>query len=174
MPEYSDQLPVHDRWAVVAYIRALELSRQATLADVPPDQRVPWRIQMSTPYDPSSELENDAASLAAPALAAGAILLVASMIGAFFSPGDFFHGYLIGFLFWLGAGAGSMAFLMLQYLTGGAWGVVTRRTFESATRTLPLLAALFMPLAFGLPYSIRLGPSRSRAADDLLRHRAPT
>jgi mono/diheme cytochrome c family protein len=39
MPEYSDQLSVFDRWAVVAYIRALELSRHATPADVPPDQR---------------------------------------------------------------------------------------------------------------------------------------
>lgn len=39
MPEYSDELTVRDRWAVVAYIRALELSRSATTADVPPDQR---------------------------------------------------------------------------------------------------------------------------------------
>ncbi|HLH17061.1 MAG TPA: cytochrome c [Bryobacteraceae bacterium] len=40
MPDYGDQIPnVRDRWAIVAYIRALELSRQATLADVPPEQR---------------------------------------------------------------------------------------------------------------------------------------
>jgi mono/diheme cytochrome c family protein len=39
MPEYRDQVPVHDRWAIVAYIRALELSRRATLAQVPADQR---------------------------------------------------------------------------------------------------------------------------------------
>jgi mono/diheme cytochrome c family protein len=39
MPEYSDQLSVRDRWAVVAYIRALELSRSSTLADVPADRR---------------------------------------------------------------------------------------------------------------------------------------
>ncbi len=36
MPEYADALPVRDRWAVVAYIRALELSRRASPADVPP------------------------------------------------------------------------------------------------------------------------------------------
>lgn len=30
---------VRDRWAIVAYIRALELSRQATLDDVPPEER---------------------------------------------------------------------------------------------------------------------------------------
>ncbi|HTS65021.1 MAG TPA: cytochrome c [Candidatus Acidoferrales bacterium] len=39
MPDYRDQLSVEDRWAVVAYIRALELSRGATIAEVPPEQR---------------------------------------------------------------------------------------------------------------------------------------
>jgi|SRR5579871_2266002 len=39
MPDYSYQLDEHDRWAVVAYIRALELSRGATLQDVPPEVR---------------------------------------------------------------------------------------------------------------------------------------
>ncbi|MFN7996197.1 MAG: cytochrome c [Bryobacteraceae bacterium] len=37
MPEYGDQVPTKDRWAIVAYIRALELSRRATVADVPPE-----------------------------------------------------------------------------------------------------------------------------------------
>lgn len=40
MADYAYQLKdVRDRWAVVAYIRALELSRQAPLADVPPQER---------------------------------------------------------------------------------------------------------------------------------------
>lgn len=39
MPDYRDQVPVADRWAIIAYVRALERSRQATLADVPPDHR---------------------------------------------------------------------------------------------------------------------------------------
>jgi len=29
MPSYSAQIPVHDRWAIVAYVRALELSQNA-------------------------------------------------------------------------------------------------------------------------------------------------
>jgi mono/diheme cytochrome c family protein len=36
MPEYRDQVEPRDRWAIVAYIRALQLSQHATLADVPP------------------------------------------------------------------------------------------------------------------------------------------
>lgn len=37
MPDYDDQIPAGDRWAIVAYIRALELSRNASLSDIPPD-----------------------------------------------------------------------------------------------------------------------------------------
>lgn len=39
MPSYADQIPVHDRWAIVAYIRALQLSRNASIDDVPPEER---------------------------------------------------------------------------------------------------------------------------------------
>lgn len=39
MPSYADQVAPRDRWAIAAYIRALQLSRNATLADVPPGER---------------------------------------------------------------------------------------------------------------------------------------
>ncbi len=39
MGDYGDQVPVNDRWAIVAYVRALQLSRDASLNDVPPDHR---------------------------------------------------------------------------------------------------------------------------------------
>jgi cytochrome c553 len=39
MPRYDAQISVNDRWAIAAYIRALQLSRDATLNDVPPDKR---------------------------------------------------------------------------------------------------------------------------------------
>ena len=35
MPDYAQQVPPRDRWAIVAYIRALQLSQNAKLADVP-------------------------------------------------------------------------------------------------------------------------------------------
>ena len=35
MPSYAAQVPVSDRWAIIAYLRALQLSQHATLADVP-------------------------------------------------------------------------------------------------------------------------------------------
>ncbi len=37
MPSYAAQIPVEDRWAVVSYLRALQISRRARLADVPQD-----------------------------------------------------------------------------------------------------------------------------------------
>lgn len=39
MSDYASQVPVADRWAIVAYVRALQLSQHATLADVPVDKR---------------------------------------------------------------------------------------------------------------------------------------
>jgi mono/diheme cytochrome c family protein len=41
MPEYASQIPPRDRWNIVAYIRALQLSQHATQADVPSGQEVP-------------------------------------------------------------------------------------------------------------------------------------
>src|SRR5215471_8279923 len=57
---------------------------------------------------------------------------------------QFFHSYLVGFMFWLGITLGSMAFLMIQHLTGGAWGMVIRRPMEAAIKVLPLMAILFV------------------------------
>lgn len=39
MPEYAVQIPVKDRWRIVAYLRALQLSQNARLDDVPPEDR---------------------------------------------------------------------------------------------------------------------------------------
>jgi mono/diheme cytochrome c family protein len=39
MPDYAAQINARDRWAIIAYVRALQLSEHATLADVPPTQR---------------------------------------------------------------------------------------------------------------------------------------
>jgi hypothetical protein len=41
MPEYASQIPARDRWAIVAYIRALQLSQHATSSDVPTGQTIP-------------------------------------------------------------------------------------------------------------------------------------
>ena len=39
MGAYGPNLPVEDRWAIIAYLRALQLSWLGTMDDLPPDQR---------------------------------------------------------------------------------------------------------------------------------------
>ncbi len=62
------------------------------------------------------------------------------------------RSWLLGFIFWGGIGFGSIGILLLQYLTGGAWGVVIRRILEAGSRTLPILFVLFLPIMFGITY----------------------
>jgi mono/diheme cytochrome c family protein len=39
MPSYGSQIEVEDRWAIVAYVKALQRSQHASTDDVPPDKR---------------------------------------------------------------------------------------------------------------------------------------
>src|SRR3954451_19955176 len=84
------------------------------------------------------------------ALITGAVFLVLLLIGLLVDRTQFFHAYLVGFIFWVGITLGSLALLMLQHLTGGVWGLVIRRVLEAATRTLPLMLILFLPIILGL------------------------
>ena len=64
----------------------------------------------------------------------------------------FFQSYLYGFLFWVGLSLGCFMILMLQYVAGGPWGAMIRRPMEAGIMTLPVMALLFIPLFFALPY----------------------
>jgi len=83
------------------------------------------------------------------ALIVGVVFLLLLGVGAIINRPQFFHSYLVGYLFWAGIALGSLALLMLQHLTGGHWGLVIRRVLEAATRTLPLVAVLFLPIIIG-------------------------
>jgi hypothetical protein len=41
MPDYASQIPPQDRWNIVAYVRALQLSQNASMSDVPAGQKIP-------------------------------------------------------------------------------------------------------------------------------------
>jgi hypothetical protein len=84
------------------------------------------------------------------ALGVGAVLSALLAAGMFTDRAQFFHAYLVGFIFWMGITVGSLALLMLQHLTGGAWGLIIRRVLEAATRTLPLMLILFVLIIIGL------------------------
>jgi hypothetical protein len=55
MPSYSAQITPADRWAIIAYIRALQLSQNARLEDVPPAERPRLQNQPSPPGAPRGE-----------------------------------------------------------------------------------------------------------------------
>jgi hypothetical protein len=101
---------------------------------------------MNTAYTAPPEV----ARLGRRALLVGVVFLALFLVGAFVDRRQFFHSYLIGFLFWIGIALGSLALLMLQHLTGGGWGLVIRRVLEAGTRTLPLMLLLFIPVVLGV------------------------
>ena len=116
-------------------------------------------------------LEDDLKRWRSRALAAGIAGAVLCAIGLFTSPFQFYRSYLWFYLFIVGVSVGSLAWLMLQYLTGGAWGVVIRRPCEAAARTLPLVALMFVPIAIGIPNLYPWSHAKVVAADEILKHK---
>ncbi|MFQ5960602.1 MAG: hypothetical protein ACE5MG_04340, partial [Candidatus Methylomirabilales bacterium] len=105
-------------------------------------------------------------------LIAGGVGLGLCLLGAFLNPEQFFRSYLLAYLFWIGIALGSFAIVMLHHLTGGGWGFVIRRLLEAGTRTLPLMAVLFVPLLFGLPDLYVWARPAEVAGDALLQHKS--
>jgi len=98
--------------------------------------------------------------------------LFAAGAGALLSPGQFFRSYLLAYLLWLAAALGGLALTMLHHLSGGGWGVVLRRIFEAAARTLPWMALFFLPLVFGLRDLYPWTDSAVVAQDPILREKS--
>jgi hypothetical protein len=104
-------------------------------------------------------------------LLVGGVALALCLGGALVSREQFFQSYLLGYLFWVGIALGSFALAMLHHLVGGAWGFVIRRLLEAATRTLPLMAALFIPVLLGLPDLYLWARPGEAAHSELLQHK---
>lgn len=103
------------------------------------------------------------------AAAVGAILCVAGIVlrmDDWFGAKRFLESYLWAFMFWFGLSTGSLALLMIHHVTGGGWGFILRRPMEAATRNLPVVIAMFVPILFGMEhlYSHWLHPHGAHAA----------
>lgn len=101
---------------------------------------------------PAAHFQHDLRRWQMWSLIAGLVALAISIVGAWFDPAQFFRAYLAAYLFYWGLGLGGMALVMLYQLTGGAWGYLIRRLLEAQMRTIPVLAILFAPIAFGVRY----------------------
>lgn len=55
MPDYAQQVPPSDRWAIAAYVRALQLSQRATVADVPPAERAKLETGVTADAKPEAK-----------------------------------------------------------------------------------------------------------------------
>src|SRR5260370_8281383 len=107
------------------------------------------------------------------ALIAGVAGTVASAAGFFVAgPTQFYRSYLWSYIFIIGITIGPLAWLMLQYVTGGAWGLVIRRSCEAATRTLPLVLAMFLPIVIGINHLYPSPPLATVVPDPLRHHNA--
>lgn len=102
------------------------------------------------------------------AFAVGAIGSAASIAGFALDSQQFYRSYLVAWLFWLGVALGSLALMMIHHLSRGAWGLPVRRIFEAATRTLPFLALLCLPMLFALPKLFKWAKPEVVAADELI------
>ena len=122
-------------------------------------------------FQVSSELREDLRRWRSRALMIGIAGAVLSAIGFFISPFQFYRSYLWSYIFILGLALGPMAWLLLQYLTGGAWGMVIRRPSEAALRTMPLVAVMFLPIVIGIPNLYPWSHAANVAASPVLQHK---
>jgi hypothetical protein len=120
--------------------------------------------------NPAENVELEIDTLRKRALLVGGVGAALLAAGYVMDPAQFFRSYLLGYVFWLGVPLGSLALLMLHHLTGGGWGFVIRRMCEASTRTFPVMAVLFLPIALGLS-KLYLWDRPGAASDPHLRHK---
>jgi hypothetical protein len=106
------------------------------------------------------------------ALIAGLVGLALCALGFFVNRDHLFRSWLIAHLLFLSIALGSMALMMIQHLSGGTWGVF-RRVFEASSRTLPLLALLFIPVILGMGSLYVWTHDDHVQADAILRFKQP-
>jgi hypothetical protein len=110
-----------------------------------------------------------------PVIAAAFALLgaVACAILGPANPKQFFFSWLVSFLFFLSLALGALFFVLIQYAAQGGWGIVLRRIGETVFATLPVMAALFLPVILGLSDLYSWAVPGAAEHDPLLHWKAP-
>ena len=110
-----------------------------------------------------------------PVIAAVCALLgsVACAILGAANPRQFFFSWLVSFLFFLSLALGALFFVLIQYAAQGGWGIVLRRIGETIFCTLPVMAALFLPVLLGLHDLFEWSHAEALEQDALLRWKTP-
>jgi len=124
-------------------------------------------------FNLSTELRDDLKQWRTRALGVGIAGAVLCAVGLFVNPTQLYRSYLWAYLLVLGLSLGPLAWLMLQYLSGGAWGVVIRRPCEAAARTIPLVTAMFLPIVLGMNNLYQWMHADKIAASAAMQHKQP-
>ena len=84
------------------------------------------------------------------ALIVAAVFALLSLGFAFSHEGrnHLIRAWLAGYMTCFNLAGGGLCMLMLQYVSGGKWGLLLRRPLEAMTRTLPLVILMFVPMMF--------------------------
>jgi hypothetical protein len=89
------------------------------------------------------------------AMVVGAIFAVLSVILAVLAAttdhdgiNHLLRSYLLGYIICWSFSIGGLALLMVQYVSGGKWGLLLRRPLEAMSRCLPLILVMFLPIGF--------------------------
>ena len=135
---------------------------------IPEGDRVALRPEQATipPGHPWNRLPVIGAAIALLGAVACGILGAAN-------PKQFFFSWLVSFLFFLSLALGALFFVLIQYAAQGGWGIVLRRIGETTFAMLPVMAALFLPLLFGLHDLYEWSHAGAAEHDALLRWKAP-
>jgi hypothetical protein len=104
-------------------------------------------------------------------LVAGCVGAALSAVGFVLNAAQFLQAYLMAYMLWLGVTLGCLALGMIHQLSGGAWGVVIRRPIGAATRVLPIMTALFVPIALGMSRIYPWMNADLVARDEVLQHK---
>ena len=100
-------------------------------------------------------------------LVLGVVGIIAAFAAGHFST-QFYRSYLFAFEFWLSISLGSIALIMVHHLTGGWWGFPVRRVAEAASRVMPLMFVLFIPMFFGISKVYSWAQPDAISADKIL------
>src|SRR5439155_18324181 len=104
-------------------------------------------------------------------LLAGAAGAAVSLAGLLLTPRQFLQSYLMADLLCLGVPLGCLALGMVHQRSGGAWGVVLRRSIGAASRVLPVMTAMFLPIAIGMSFLYPWTNADLVAHNELLQHK---
>src|SRR5262245_17761761 len=99
--------------------------------------------------------------------------VVACAILGLANPKQFFFSWLVSFLFFTSLALGALFFVLIQYASQGGWGIVLRRIGETTFATVPVMAALFLPVYLGMHDLYSWTVPGAAEHDALLRWKAP-